>query len=117
MQGDFSHRIEVRGKDQLAELGVSFNRMTENLAHLLTVAKEKERLQSEIEIAREVQKTEMSPVAGVELLRVEKNVVGGRSGIGLSGEIRNVRDAHFFIDDEIVDDGKVLCRCLRERRL
>ena len=55
MQGDFSHRIEVRGKDQLAELGVSFNRMTENLAHLLTVAKEKERLESEIEIAREVQ--------------------------------------------------------------
>jgi len=55
MEGDFSHRIEVRGKDQLAELGVSFNRMTENLARLLTVAKEKERLQSEIEIAREVQ--------------------------------------------------------------
>ena len=55
MQGDFAHRIQVRGKDQLAELGVSFNRMTENLAHLLTVAKEKERLQSEIEIAREVQ--------------------------------------------------------------
>jgi phosphoserine phosphatase RsbU/P len=55
MEGDFGHRIEVRGKDQLAELGVSFNRMTENLAHLLTVAKEKERLQSEIEIAREVQ--------------------------------------------------------------
>jgi sigma-B regulation protein RsbU (phosphoserine phosphatase) len=55
MQGDFAHRIEVRGKDQLAELGVSFNRMTENLAHLLTVAKEKERLESEIEIAREVQ--------------------------------------------------------------
>jgi sigma-B regulation protein RsbU (phosphoserine phosphatase) len=55
MQGDFSHRIEVRGNDQLAELGVSFNRMTENLARLLAVAKEKERLQSEIEIAREVQ--------------------------------------------------------------
>ncbi len=55
MEGDFSHRIEVRGKDQLAELGISFNRMTENLARLLTVAKEKERLQSEIEIAREVQ--------------------------------------------------------------
>jgi len=55
MHGDFSHRIEVRGKDQLAELGVSFNRMTEHLAHLLTVAKEKERLQSEVEIAREVQ--------------------------------------------------------------
>ncbi len=53
--GDFTHRIQVQGKDQLAELGQSFNRMTENVQHLLTVAKEKERLQSEIQIAREVQ--------------------------------------------------------------
>jgi len=53
--GDFSHRIEVTGKDQLAELGLSFNRMTEHLEKLLVVAKEKERLESEIEIAREVQ--------------------------------------------------------------
>ncbi|MCE5306063.1 MAG: SpoIIE family protein phosphatase [Acidobacteriales bacterium] len=53
--GDFAHRIEVRGNDQLAELGRSFNRMTEDLERLLAVAKEKERLQSEIEIAREVQ--------------------------------------------------------------
>ncbi len=55
IEGDFSHRIEVRGKDQLAELSRSFNTMTENLQRLLVVAKEKERLQSEIEIAREVQ--------------------------------------------------------------
>ena len=55
MEGDFSHRIEVQGNDQLAELGRSFNRMTENLEKLLIVSKEKERLQSEIEIAREVQ--------------------------------------------------------------
>ncbi len=54
-EGDFSHRIEVHGNDQLAELGDSFNRMTENLERLVEVAKEKERLQSEIEIAREVQ--------------------------------------------------------------
>jgi sigma-B regulation protein RsbU (phosphoserine phosphatase) len=53
--GDFKHRIEVTGRDQLAELSHSFNRMTENLERLLLVAKEKERLQSEIEIAREVQ--------------------------------------------------------------
>jgi len=55
IEGDFSHRIEVRGRDQLAELARSFNSMTENLERLLVVAKEKERLQSEIEIAREVQ--------------------------------------------------------------
>jgi sigma-B regulation protein RsbU (phosphoserine phosphatase) len=54
-EGDFSHRIEVKGTDQLAELGESFNRMTENLERLVEVAKEKERLQAEIEIAREVQ--------------------------------------------------------------
>jgi sigma-B regulation protein RsbU (phosphoserine phosphatase) len=53
--GDFSHRIPVRGNDQLAELGSSFNTMTENLERLIVVAKEKERLQSELEIAREVQ--------------------------------------------------------------
>jgi phosphoserine phosphatase RsbU/P len=52
---DFSHRIEVSGGDQLAELGHSFNRMTENVERLLGVAKEKERLQSEMDIAREVQ--------------------------------------------------------------
>lgn len=54
--GDFAHRIQVRGHDQLAELGRSFNRMTEDLERLIEVAKEKERLQGEIEIAREVQK-------------------------------------------------------------
>ncbi|HZT28305.1 MAG TPA: SpoIIE family protein phosphatase [Bryobacteraceae bacterium] len=54
-EGDFSHRIPVEGSDQLAELGISFNTMTENLERLIVVAKEKERLQSELEIAREVQ--------------------------------------------------------------
>jgi sigma-B regulation protein RsbU (phosphoserine phosphatase) len=55
IEGDFAHRIEVKGVDQLADLSKSFNSMTENLERLLVVAKEKERLQSEIEIAREVQ--------------------------------------------------------------
>jgi sigma-B regulation protein RsbU (phosphoserine phosphatase) len=55
MHGDFSHRIEAGGRDQLAELGKSFNTMIGRLEELIQVAKEKERLQSEIEIAREVQ--------------------------------------------------------------
>jgi sigma-B regulation protein RsbU (phosphoserine phosphatase) len=53
--GDFSHRIEVRGREQLATLGSSFNTMTENLERLFVVEKEKERLQSELQIATEVQ--------------------------------------------------------------
>ena len=54
-QGDFSYRIPVQGKDQLAELSQSFNAMTQNLGRLIVVAKEKERLESELGIAREVQ--------------------------------------------------------------
>jgi phosphoserine phosphatase RsbU/P len=54
-KGDFGYRIPVKGKDQLAELGESFNAMTQNLGRLIIVAKEKERLESELAIAREVQ--------------------------------------------------------------
>ncbi len=55
MHGDFSHLIQVKGRDQIAELATSFNTMTQNLEHLLAVSKEKERLETEIEIARGVQ--------------------------------------------------------------
>jgi len=61
LEGDFSYRIEVPkagsgpGDDQLAELSHSFNSMTAHVEQLLAVAKEKERLESEIEIARQVQ--------------------------------------------------------------
>lgn len=54
-EGQFSHRMLVSGKDQLAEVGTSFNRMTAHIEQLVTVEKEKERMQSELEIAREVQ--------------------------------------------------------------
>ena len=54
-EGDFSYRIPVNGGDQLGELSSSFNTMTENLGRLIVVAKEKERLESELAIAREVQ--------------------------------------------------------------
>jgi sigma-B regulation protein RsbU (phosphoserine phosphatase) len=54
-EGDFAYRIPVKGDDQLGELSNSFNTMTENLGRLIVVAKEKERLESELAIAREVQ--------------------------------------------------------------
>jgi len=54
-EGDFAYRIQLKGSDQLAELAQSFNSMTENLGRLIIVAKEKERLESELAIAREVQ--------------------------------------------------------------
>ena len=54
--GDFSHRIVVpKGRDQLADLSRSFNKMAEQLEQFAAVTKEKERLQSELAIASEVQ--------------------------------------------------------------
>ena len=55
MRGEFSQLIQVAGRDQIAELSSSFNTMTQNLERLLAVAKEKERMEAEIEIARGVQ--------------------------------------------------------------
>ena len=69
--GDFRHRIPVRAGDQLGELGQSFNQMTSNLERLFAVEKEKERLQTELEIAREVQDQlyprNAAPIRGLKL--------------------------------------------------
>jgi sigma-B regulation protein RsbU (phosphoserine phosphatase) len=54
-KGDFSWRIPVSGNDQLADLGRSFNNMAAQIENLVVIAREKERLQSEVEIASEVQ--------------------------------------------------------------
>lgn len=59
-RGEFDHRIQVREKDQLAALQVSFNSMAQSLERLIAEQKEKERLQSELEIAHEVQ-TQLFP--------------------------------------------------------
>ncbi len=53
--GDFEHRIVVKRKDQLAALSQSFNDMTASLERLLEEQKEKQKLQSELAIAQEVQ--------------------------------------------------------------
>jgi sigma-B regulation protein RsbU (phosphoserine phosphatase) len=57
-RGDFVHRITTApaGKrDQLGELARSFNRMTGSLERLMVEQQEKERMQSELTIAHEVQ--------------------------------------------------------------
>src|SRR5215472_2159606 len=54
-RGDFSHRIPVKSKDQLAELANSFNSMTASIERLVLEQKEKQRLENELAIAQEVQ--------------------------------------------------------------
>ena len=54
-QGDLSHRVQLKGRDQMAALGHSFNSMTGSLAKLIDEQKEKQRLENELTIAYEVQ--------------------------------------------------------------
>jgi sigma-B regulation protein RsbU (phosphoserine phosphatase) len=55
-RGDFSYRIAMKPHNQLGEMARSFDRMTESIGSLLTTVAEKERLQSEIEIAATIQR-------------------------------------------------------------
>ena len=54
-QGDFTHQIQVRARDQLGELADSFNNMTGRLGQLLAEMTEKKRLEEELRIARNMQ--------------------------------------------------------------
>ena len=55
-RGDFSYRIRMKPSNQLGEMAQSFDRMTESIGSLLSTVAEKERLQSEIEIAATIQR-------------------------------------------------------------
>jgi sigma-B regulation protein RsbU (phosphoserine phosphatase) len=55
-RGDFTYRIGMKPHNQLGEMAQSFDHMTESIATLLTNVAEKERLQSEIEIAATIQR-------------------------------------------------------------
>jgi serine phosphatase RsbU (regulator of sigma subunit) len=55
--GDFSTRIPVRRKDQIGELQRSFNEMTANLESSVVAVAQKEVLEKELQIARDLQQS------------------------------------------------------------
>src|SRR5258708_3989697 len=69
--GDFSHRIKMKQRDQLGELGESFNQMTGSIGTLIEEQNKRQRLENEISIAREVQNqlfpSTLPSVPGVEI--------------------------------------------------
>jgi sigma-B regulation protein RsbU (phosphoserine phosphatase) len=69
--GDFGHRIQTRHRDQLGALGESFNSMTESVSTLISEQQQRQRLEHELAIAREVQAQlfpkEKPTVQGVEI--------------------------------------------------
>jgi serine phosphatase RsbU (regulator of sigma subunit) len=56
-KGEFSHRIRIDSGDQLGDLAMSFNRMSSGMEHFMHVQREKQRLDDELRIAREIQKS------------------------------------------------------------
>jgi sigma-B regulation protein RsbU (phosphoserine phosphatase) len=56
-EGDFSVRITVRRRDQIGELEQSFNEMTANLETAVATATQKELLDKELQIARDLQRS------------------------------------------------------------
>jgi phosphoserine phosphatase RsbU/P len=54
-RGDFSHRVRVLKRDQLGALAESFNEMTSSISELIEEQRQRQRLENEVTIAREVQ--------------------------------------------------------------
>ena len=54
-RGDFAGRVAIKSRDQLGELSESFNSMTSSIEDLLQQKAEKERLEQELRIARNIQ--------------------------------------------------------------
>lgn len=52
---EFSHRVQVPSRDQFGALATSFNQMTERIEELLEQKVEKDRLEQELQIARDIQ--------------------------------------------------------------
>ena len=65
-KGNLDHRIPVRRKDQLAVLAGAFNTMAGSLKSLLQQQREKDRMESELKVAQEVQNN-LFPHSGISL--------------------------------------------------
>jgi serine phosphatase RsbU (regulator of sigma subunit)/ADP-ribose pyrophosphatase YjhB (NUDIX family) len=60
-KGNFAHRAVLKGHDQLASLVESFNHMAERLAASVAARAEKEAIERELELARDLQRRLLPP--------------------------------------------------------
>ena len=60
-KGDFAHRAVLKGHDQLAALVASFNHMVERLSASVAARAEKEALERELSVARDLQRRLLPP--------------------------------------------------------
>lgn len=82
-EGNLGHRVEVRGKDELGKLRASFNTMAENIEENQELLLEKERLEADLALARDIQQRllpQSSPVMpGLDVagISIPSREVGG----------------------------------------
>lgn len=90
--GDFSHRVEVRGRDEIAALGGKFNAMAEKIQQLVgSLAAHRDRLEDEVrartaELEREQdERRELDR----QMFQMEKLATVGELTMGIAHEIGN----------------------------
>ena len=144
-KGNFHHRIQVQSRDQLAALESSFNSMTTSIEALILEQKEKQKLESELAIAQEVQAllfpretdyTEALEMHGVcrpartvsgdyyDFLQLGRNqvglAVGDISGKGISAALL-MATVHAFVRaytiDEAFEEAKVGAAAVGQRAM
>ena len=95
--GDFSVRVPHRRDDQLGALGESFNQMAGSIQRLIEESKQRQRLENELEIARQVQE-QLFPRSLPELKTLELR--------GLCLAARTVSGDYY--DYGLTEPGKVI---------
>jgi sigma-B regulation protein RsbU (phosphoserine phosphatase) len=72
--GDLSHRIHIERQDQLGALAESFNEMTGSVSELIEEQRQRQKLENEVSIAREVQRQlfpkKLPSIPGLELAAI-----------------------------------------------
>ena len=99
--GDFTQRIDIRTKNEIGVLAASFNGMTRRLAesieHLKETTAAKERIESELKIAHEIQ---MSMVPKIFPAFPERNEFDVFATLVPAKEVGGDLYDFFFIDDD-----------------
>ena len=64
-------------------------------------------------MVRQIQQSQMAPVAGMKFLAMQEEIGCGRSRIGFGAEVAYVRNTLLFVDYQILDDREILRLRLR----
>lgn len=95
--GDLSHRIEVKGRDDLWDVAAAFNTAADGLARAREMEKEQDRIENELQVARRIQE------------RLLPSAAPRAKGLEIAGHYDPAREVGGDYFDHVgVDDRRVL---------